>query len=195
MSRALIVVDVQNDFCPGGSLAVAGGDDVAARITDHLVVNRADYDAVVATMDWHPSPDVVAAFDHFSATPDYVHTWPPHCVEGTPGAEFHENLTLPEGTIVVRKGQRSAAYSGFEGYDERDTPLERILGDRGIDEVDVVGLATDYCVAATALDARAIGLSVRVLGRAVAGVAADTTEEAVARMRAAGIEFVDQPTG
>lgn len=188
MAKALIVVDVQNDFCPGGSLAVAGGDDVARRIGTWLVEAAGEYEVIVATMDWHPGPgDEAETFDHFSPDPDFVTTWPPHCVQGTGGANLHAALVLPNRAIVVRKGQDSAAYSGFEGRDDAGTPLAEILRRNGVDAVDIVGLATDYCVRATALDARNAGLDVRVFGRLIAGVAGDTTAAALDEMSAAGV--------
>jgi nicotinamidase/pyrazinamidase len=194
--RALVVVDVQNDFCPGGSLAVADGDRVAARISEWIGGSGAGrYELVVATMDWHPRPDRHPDFEHFAVEPDYVDTWPAHCVEGTRGAELHPLLELPEAAVVVRKGQASAAYSGFEGTDGRGTPLARLLADAGVDAIDVVGLATDYCVRATALDSRALGYDVRVLAPMVAGVAEATTEAALAELRAAGVEVIDDPGG
>jgi nicotinamidase/pyrazinamidase len=184
MARALIVVDVQNDFCPGGSLAVDGGDEVASRISTWIGSGSGDYDQVVATMDWHPAPD---GFDHFSDDPDFATTWPPHCVAGTRGAELHPDLHLPDDAIIVRKGQDSAAYSGFEGHDAAGRPLVEVLRDAGVEGVDVVGLATDHCVRATALDARREGLAVRVLPSMVAGVAPATSERAIEEMRAAGV--------
>jgi nicotinamidase/pyrazinamidase len=187
MGKALIVVDVQNDFCPGGSLAVAGGDDVASGITEFLTSKRQDYELVIATQDWHPAASMLPGFSHFSDEPDYVETWPVHCVQGTAGAEFHPRLSLPNDTRVVRKGQTSAAYSGFEGRDDHGTTLGDLLEDRGIDSVDIVGLATDYCVKATALDAQRSGLSVRVLLPLVAGVSPTTTAEALDEMRGAGV--------
>jgi nicotinamidase/pyrazinamidase len=185
--KALIVVDVQNDFCPGGSLAVGHGDEVATRISRWIESGSEHYDEVIATMDWHPSPAGGAPFAHFSDEPDYVNTWPPHCVQGTKGAALHPNLALPADSTVVRKGQHAAAYSGFEGHDEKGRSLNEILDDDRIDAVDVVGLATDYCVKATALDAKAAGLSVRVLTPLSAGVAPDSSERALAELRAAGI--------
>jgi nicotinamidase/pyrazinamidase len=187
MRRALIVVDVQNDFCPGGSLAVSGGDGVAVRINEWLRSGSEQYALVVATMDWHPPPLAQIPFAHFSDDPNYVDTWPPHCVQGTYGARLHRSLSLPDGAVVVRKGQTAAAYSGFEGCDEHGTGLAEILRRDGIDAVDVVGLATDYCVRATALDAGAQGLSVRVLANMVAGAAPVSTEHAFEEMHAAGI--------
>jgi nicotinamidase/pyrazinamidase len=192
MGKALIVVDVQNDFCPGGSLAVAGGDAVESGITDFLTSKRLDYALVIATQDWHPSTSLLPGFSHFSDEPNYVETWPVHCVQGTAGAEFHPGLSLPKGTRVVRKGQTSAAYSGFEGRDEHGTALADLLEDRGIDTVDVVGLATDYCVKATALDAQRSGLSVHVLLPLVAGVSPTTTGGALDEMRDAGITIDEE---
>ena len=187
MGKALIVVDVQNDFCPGGSLAVAGGDGVASGITEFLTSKRYDYALVIATQDWHPAVNQLPDFSHFSDEPDYVETWPVHCVQGTTGAEFHPGLSLPNDTRVVRKGQTSAAYSGFEGKDEHGTTLADLLEDQGIDTVDIVGLATDYCVKATAVDAQRSGLSVRVLLPLVAGVSPTTTVEALDEMKGTGI--------
>jgi nicotinamidase/pyrazinamidase len=187
VNRALIVVDVQNDFCSGGSLAVEGGDRVAARITDWLETQRDRYELIVATMDWHPASDPATDFEHFSDDPDFVHTWPPHCVQGTLGARLHENLRLREGSVIVRKGQTTAAYSGFEGHDDHGVTLAEVLRQKAIDEIDVVGLATDYCVKATALDARTAELKVRVLLPLVAGVDPDTTARSLDEMRAAGV--------
>lgn len=185
MTKALIVVDVQNDFCEGGSLAVEGGADVADLITEWIRETDTDYAVVVATADWHPSTE---GFDHFSDTPDYVDTWPPHCVQLTEGAEFHENLRLPPATRYVRKGQSSAAYSGFEGYDNLShEPLEDLLKHWGVDAVDVVGIATDYCVKATALDAARLGYSTSVLLPLTAGVAPESTQAALIDLEAAGV--------
>jgi nicotinamidase/pyrazinamidase len=191
--NALIIVDVQNDFCPGGALPVEGGDLVAERITEFLESGDQSYDLIVATMDWHPAPQSPKTFSHFSEEPDYVDSWPTHCIQGTPGAALHSGLSLPEGPVVVRKGQASAGYSGFDGHDADQVGLAEILQRRGIDLIDVVGLATDHCVKATALGAKALGLSVRVLGPLTAGVALDTTDRALDVMRAAGISIVDDP--
>lgn len=159
MKSALIVVDVQNDFCEGGTLAVTGGADVAARITDYLGRRGDTYDVIVATRDWHAAlPDTNDG--HFAAdgNPDYVTTWPVHCVAGTAGAEYHPNLVLPERTVHVVKGESRQDYSGFQGR-VVDAPagqerLTDLLLARTIAHVDVVGIATDFCVAATAIDAR-----------------------------------------
>ncbi|MFI7006788.1 isochorismatase family protein [Streptomyces sp. NPDC050145] len=193
MRRALIVVDVQNDFCEGGSLAVAGGADVAAAITDLIgQAGGGGYRHVVATRDHHIAPG-----DHFSANPDYVATWPAHCVAGTEGVGFHPNFApaVASGAIdaVFSKGAYSAAYSGFEGADENGVPLAQWLRDREISEVDVVGIATDHCVRATALDAAREGFRTHVLLDLTAGVAAPTTEAALEEMKAAGVELTGKP--
>jgi nicotinamidase/pyrazinamidase len=178
--RALIVVDVQKDFCEGGSLAVAGGAEVAAAISELLIEH--DYAHVVATQDYHVDPG-----DHFSEHPDYQDSWPPHCVVGTPGADFHPAFNPVVVEAVFRKGQYSAAYSGFEGTDEHGTTLADWLRQRGVDAVDVVGIATDYCVRATAADAVAAGFNTRVLLNLTAGVSATTTAEAIEALRAVGV--------
>jgi nicotinamidase/pyrazinamidase len=178
--RALIVADVQNDFCEGGSLAVAGGALVAQRITDLLVEH--DYSHVVATKDHHVDPG-----DHFSDNPDYQHSWPPHCVAGTSGEDFHPAFNPVLAEAVFHKGHHSAAYSGFEGHTDDGTGLEDWLRARGVDAVDVVGIATDYCVKATAADAVAAGFNTRVLLDFTAGVAPATTAEAVKSLRAIGV--------
>jgi nicotinamidase/pyrazinamidase len=180
---ALIVVDVQNDFCEGGSLAVAGGAAVAERITQHL--RDHDYEIVVATRDWHVDPG-----PHFSSTPDYRDSWPPHCVAGTEGAQFHPALDQTAIDVTVSKGRHAAAYSGFEGLTADGDPLEEALRRGGVQTVDVCGLATDYCVRATALDAVNAGFEVRLLERLSAGVAPETTTAALGEMRAAGITIV-----
>ncbi|GAA1526555.1 nicotinamidase [Streptomyces albidochromogenes] len=192
MHRALIVVDVQNDFCEGGSLAVAGGADVAAAITELIGEAPAGYRHVVATRDHHVDPG-----DHFSANPDYVHSWPVHCVAGTEGVGFHPNFApaVASGAIaaVFDKGAHAAAYSGFEGADENGTGLADWLRERGVSEVDVVGIATDHCVRATALDAVREGFTTHVLLDLTAGVAEATTERALEQMREAGVELSGKP--
>ena len=155
MAKALIIVDVQNDFCEGGSLAVEGGADTARRITSYL--SNHSYDLVVATRDSHIDPG-----DHFSQNPDYVDSWPPHCRVGTPGQNLHTHLDVRlDG--VVDKGFYAACYSGFEGMDSWGRSLETLLRCRQIVEVDVVGIATDYCVKQTALDAARLGFDTTVL--------------------------------
>ncbi|MET7546163.1 isochorismatase family protein [Streptomyces sp. NPDC005479] len=192
MHRALIVVDVQNDFCEGGSLAVAGGADVAAAITDLIGEAQAGYRHVVATRDHHVDPG-----DHFSEHPDFEHSWPAHCVAGTEGVGFHPNFApaVASGAIdaVFDKGAHAAAYSGFEGLDENGVGLARWLRDRGVTEVDVVGIATDHCVRATALDAVREGFTTHVLLDLTAGVAAATTGQAMEELRGAGVELSGKP--
>ncbi|HET7739684.1 MAG TPA: isochorismatase family protein [Mycobacterium sp.] len=183
--RALIIVDVQNDFCEGGSLAVDGGADVARKLTDLLRDHtfRADYDHVVATMDHHIDPG-----EHFSEHPDFQDSWPPHCVVGTAGADFHPAFDASAVEAVFHKGHYSAAYSGFEGAHAEDgTGLADWLRQRGVDAVDVAGIATDYCVKATAADAVAAGFTTRVLLDLTAGVSPTTTAQAVDALRASGV--------
>jgi nicotinamidase/pyrazinamidase len=183
--RALIIVDVQNDFCAGGSLAVTGGAAVAAAINDYLA-GKPGYQHVVATQDYHIDPG-----EHFSDHPDYSSSWPPHCIAGSPGAEFRPDLDTSPIEAVFRKGAHAAAYSGFEGVDENDTPLLEWMRRRGVDEVDVVGIATDHCVRRTAEDAVRAGFATRVLVDLTAAVAPDSAAAALAEMRTAGIEVVE----
>ena len=182
--RALIIVDVQNDFCEGGSLAVAGGSAVARAISERLAGDHG-YGHVVATKDFHIDPG-----GHFSDHPDYAESWPPHCVAETPGSQFHPDLDTSTVEAVFRKGAYAAAYSGFEGADDAATPLASWLRDRGVDEVDVVGIATDYCVRATAEDAARAGFATRVLVDLTAGVAPESTAGALAALREADVEIV-----
>ena len=185
--RALIIVDVQNDFCEGGSLAVAGGAAVARAISAHLTGDHG-YAHVVATKDFHVDPG-----SHFSDHPDYAASWPPHCVAGTTGADFHPDLDTSAVEAVFRKGAHAAAYSGFEGLDDSGTLLGDWLRGHGVDEVDVVGIATDYCVHATAADAARTGLKTRVLLDLTAGVAPESTAKAIEDLRAGGVELTGTP--
>ncbi|WP_031939844.1 isochorismatase family protein [Prescottella defluvii] len=183
--RALVVVDVQNDFCEGGSLAVAGGAAVAADV--NVLFAGQGYAAIVATRDHHVDPG-----PHFAEHPDFVDTWPPHCVAGTPGAEFHPALETGPIEEVFSKGEYSAAYSGFEGVSPSGESLADWLRVHDIDAVDVVGIATDHCVRATALDAATAGFRTRVLLPFTAGVSPVTVKTALTEMAAAGIELVGQ---
>jgi nicotinamidase/pyrazinamidase len=202
--RALLIVDVQNDFCEGGSLAVAGGSAVAAAITRFLASPDArQYAHVVATRDHHVDPG-----SHFSARPDYAGSWPPHCVAGTHGAEFHPALDASRIVEVFLKGENAAAYSGFEGLSSgfaahrgrsvtpvpyaAGEPLGEWLRSRGVTAVDIAGIATDYCVRTTAADAVRLGLDVRVLIDFTAGVSAETTTAAVLEMRSSGVELIGE---
>ncbi|MFC4785293.1 isochorismatase family protein [Nocardioides sp. GCM10023255] len=188
MKRALIVVDVQNDFCEGGSLPVAGGAQVAhdiAEILHHWVTKdpkAPDYAHVVATKDHHIDPGA-----HWSRDPDYVESWPVHCKVGTDGEAFHPNLDPQPFDAIFLKGDHAAAYSGFEGHTDTGAGLADWLRRHDVTHVDVCGLATDHCVRATALDAVANGFETRVLTRLCAGVAPETTEAALVAMRDAGV--------
>jgi len=183
--RALIIADVQNDFCAGGSLPVTGGDALVPAINDYLS-GQPGYQHVVATKDFHIDPD-----GHFSDRPDFSSSWPPHCVAGSSGADFHPDLDTSPIEAVFRKGAYTAAYSGFEGVDENGTPLLEWLRARGIDAVDIVGIATDHCVLRTAVDAAQAGLTTRVLLGLTAATAADSAAAALAEMRAANVELVE----
>ena len=178
--KALIITDVQNDFCEGGSLEVVGGAHVARAINEHLA--HTHYDHVVATKDFHIDPG-----SHFSDHPDYSTSWPRHCVVGTRGAEFHPDLHTDQIEAVFKKGRYEAAYSGFEGACERGIPLTDWLRQHGVDEMVVVGIATDYCVLATARDAAQAGFKTTVLTDLTAGVARETSEKALDELRSAGV--------
>lgn len=224
MSRALIIVDVQNDFCEGGSLAVDGGADLAAEISEYVEAHHGQFDHIVATQDWHIDPG-----PHFSDEPDFVDSWPRHCVAGTRGAELHPNLDTEYIQAVFRKGQYTAAYSGFEGLlapedavptgdrkagtmplagaadeaadavadeagdaeafaaDEDAIGLDDWLQSHDVEDVVVVGIATDHCVKATALDGVQAGYSVTVLRGLTVGVAEDL-DDAVAEMELGGVD-------
>ena len=183
---ALVVVDVQNDFCRGGALGVSGGDEVVPVLNRYIERFRAAGAPVFTTRDWHPPKT-----KHFKA---YGGAWPPHCVQGTPGADFHADLALPEDAVVMSKGMdpEEDAYSGFQAEDASGMPFTAILGERGAQRLWVGGLATDYCVRATALDAVREGFEVVVLGDAIRAVdiAPGDGERAIAEMRDAGVGFV-----
>ncbi|KRE84409.1 MULTISPECIES: isochorismatase family protein [unclassified Arthrobacter] len=209
MSRALIIVDVQNDFCEGGSLAVPGGAAVAGAISEYLDAHNSEYDYVVATQDWHVDPG-----SHFSDTPDFKESWPPHCVAGTRGADLHPDLDTEFIDAYFRKGQFAAAYSGFEGLlapedavptgerqagglagareslepDEDAIGLDDWLQSHDVEDVVVVGIATDYCVKATALDAVQAGYGVTVVRSLTAGIAEDL-EDTVVELELGGADI------
>ncbi len=187
MAKALLIVDVQNDFTEGGALAVAGGDNVAVEISRFLADEADGYDAVIASRDWHDADNDNGG--HFSDAPDFVDTWPPHCVAGTEGAEYDHLLSTEAVTHHVRKGQGTPAYSAFEGTTDTGQRLGELLDDLGVAEVDVVGIATDHCVRASVLDALAAGKSVRVLHDLVAGVGVDSSARALEEMKSAGAEI------
>ena len=195
MTRALIIVDVQNDFCEGGSLAVPGGAQVAADISTALATDRepaaagADrrWDHVVATKDYHIDPGA-----HFGDPPDYVDSWPPHCVVGTPGTDFHPALDTDRIEAVFTKGEHEAAYSGFQGH-AGSIGLAAWLRMHDVSDVDVVGIATDHCVRATALDATGEGFATTVLLDLTAGVADKTVKTALHQLRDAGVAMIGEP--
>jgi nicotinamidase/pyrazinamidase len=183
MTKALVVVDVQNDFCEGGSLAVTGGAAVAAGIS--VLLAGSGYAVVAATRDAHRDPE-----GHFSPNPNFATTWPVHCLVGTPGAELHPNLDTQRIDDIFDKGEWQAAYSGFEGANRDGTSLADWLRSHQVDGIDVVGIATDYCVRATALDAVAEGFDTTVLLDHTTGVAPDTVATALSDLRAAGVALV-----
>lgn len=202
MTKALIIVDVQNDFCAGGALATDRGAKVAALISEYVEDNHHRYEAVVATQDWHIDPGT-----HFSDTPDFVDSWPVHCVANTEGAEIHPNLDTDYIEAYFRKGRYEAAYSGFEGLQAPEesvmtgehepgatlddegpkTPLADWLDEHEIQDVDIVGIATDYCVLATAKDAVDAGYETRVLIDLTAPVHENKLDEIIAEMEDEGI--------
>jgi nicotinamidase/pyrazinamidase len=187
--RALVIVDVQNDFCEGGSLAVDGGTAVARAISEHLAgPDGTEYDHVVASHDFHVDPGA-----HFSAHPDYTATWPAHCVAGTVGAQFSPDLATSRIEEIFRKGAYAAAYSGFEGTSAAGSRLQDWLIERAVTDVVVVGIATDYCVRATAVDAASAGFATTVLLHLTAGASKPTTDAAIDSMRAAGVTVAGPP--
>ncbi|MEU4527885.1 isochorismatase family protein [Micromonospora ureilytica] len=188
MANALIIVDVQNDFCEGGSLAVAGGAGVAAGISRLLASEPDRWAHVVATKDYHVDPGA-----HFGDPPDFVESWPRHCVVGTTGSEFHPELDTTRVEAIFHKGEHAAAYSGFEGHADDGECLADWLRRHDVDRVDVVGIATDHCVRATALDAAREGFATTVLLELTAAVAPATTDVALRAMDGAGVIMHGQP--
>ncbi|MGC4894604.1 isochorismatase family protein [Micromonospora sp. DT31] len=188
MTNALIIVDVQNDFCEGGSLAVGGGAGVAAGVSRLLAAEPGRWDHVVATKDYHIDPGA-----HFGDPPDYVDSWPRHCVVGTAGSEFHPDLVTDRVEAVFHKGEYAGAYSGFEGHASDGQGLADWLRARGVDRVDVVGIATDHCVRATALDAAREGFRTTVLLELTAAVAPGTLDVALRALDGAGVTMVGEP--
>jgi len=185
-TTALIVVDVQNDFCEGGSLAVTGGAQVATDVA--ALIESGEYPTVVATRDHHIDPG-----SHFSENPDFVDSWPPHCVVGTAGEQLHAPLTDDLFAATFFKGEYAAAYSGFEGKSADGASLAHWLREHGITDVDVCGIATDYCVRATAIDAVREGFGVRVLAGLTAAVSADNLPQVRQDLEAAGVEVSTSP--
>ena len=191
--RALFVIDVQNDFTEGGALGVTGGAAVAADITAYLEANPGLYDLVIASRDWHDGDNDNGG--HFAAVesgadPDFVDTWPRHCVAGTPGAEYHPALDTSLIDVHVKKGQGRPAYSIFEGETDEGADLIDLLDEKGVDVVHVAGIATDYCVLASARDALDAGRDVTVLTDLVAGVAPESSAAALSELEVAGAHLM-----
>ncbi|MFD2757858.1 isochorismatase family protein [Gulosibacter faecalis] len=187
MTRALLIVDVQNDFTEGGALGCSGGGQVARDVTGYLRTHRDAYDVVVASRDWHDADNTNGG--HFAETPDFVDSWPVHCVAGTTGAEFHPDLDTSLLSDQVFKGQGKPDYSAFQGVDEQDRVLIDVLRDADVRDLDIVGIATDHCVRASALEAVSLGFNVRVFSDLCAGVAPETSAAALDELEAAGAEI------
>lgn len=193
MSRALLIVDVQNDFTEGGALGVSGGVAIAKGVTKLLRDERRaeQYSLVIASRDWHdPDSDNGGHFAQPGSEPDFAGTWPPHCVRGTMGAQYHPALDIDRIDVHIRKGMGEPAYSAFEGVAGDGRSLAEVLREAGVDELDVVGIATDYCVRASALDAQELGMRVRVHGDLIAGVAPETSVAAIKELAAVGVEIL-----
>jgi nicotinamidase/pyrazinamidase len=188
MVKALFIIDVQNDFTEGGALGVEGGAAVATGIATLLAEHGDDYEFVFASRDWHDGDNDNGG--HFSEHPNFVDSWPVHCVAGTVGAEYHPAIDAERVDVHVRKGQGRPAYSIFDGQTPDESFVQAKLAELEIDAVDIVGIATDYCVRASALDALAAGLTTRVLVPLVAGVAPESSAAALDELAAAGAEIV-----
>ena len=189
MAKALLVIDVQNDFCEGGALAVVGGAAVAGKISKFL--EESSYDLVVASRDWHDADSTNSGhFAEAGTEPNYTTTWPVHCVADTPGASYHPNLDTKKIDVDIYKGQGQNGYSIFEGVTEAGESFTQLLKDKNILEVDIVGIATDHCVLASAMDSKEHGLKVRVISSLTAGVSATSTEAAIDQMVDNGIEVI-----
>jgi nicotinamidase/pyrazinamidase len=184
---ALVIIDVQNDFCPGGALAVSHGDQVVPALNRYIDKFRRSNLPIIATRDWHPEKTT-----HFKA---YGGLWPPHCIQGTQGAEFHADLALPADTVVVSSGigPDEEGYSGFEGRDDQGASLADVLRANAVERIFVGGLATDYCVKHTVLDGLKHGFKVTVLKDAIRGVnlKPEDSERAIAEMSEAGAEVAE----
>jgi len=191
MKRALLIVDVQNDFTEGGALGVGGGNAVAAGIAEMLERGDTRYDLIAASRDWHDADnDNGGHFAPEGETPDFVDNWPVHCVAGTLGAAYHPSIDINRIDVHVRKGMGIPAYSAFQGETTKGELLADVLKANGITRLDIVGIATDHCVRASALDALGEGVEVRVLSDYVAGVAPESSVAAVKEMAEAGVEIV-----
>ncbi|SCX08054.1 isochorismatase family protein [Candidatus Aquiluna sp. UB-MaderosW2red] len=191
MTKALFIIDVQNDFCEGGALACAGGAQVAKGITSYLQAKPQGYDFVIASRDWHtPNDSNGGHFPKAGDEPDFTNTWPLHCIAGEPGADYHPNLERSLIDIHIKKGQGQHGYSIFEGVTDSGERIQDLISRLRIESVDVVGIATDHCVLASSLDAKEFGLEVRVIASLTAGVGKASTEAAIDQMVDAGIKVV-----
>jgi nicotinamidase/pyrazinamidase len=186
MSRALFIIDVQNDFTEGGALGVEGGEAVAKGISRLLAQHKDAYDVIFASRDWHDADNNNGG--HFAG--DEEPDWPVHCVAGTRGAEYHDALTTRSIDFHIRKGQGKPAYSIFEGTAEDGGTVFDLLESHGVTRIDIAGLATDYCVRASALDALERGREVRIITDLVAGVAPESSRAALAELARAGADLV-----
>lgn len=183
--RALLIVDVQPTFCEGGALGVEGGNDVAERIADFVTEHEDEYAIIVTTQDWHIEPG-----EHFSDQPDFVDTWPPHGIAGSPEAELHDAIAALPFDDSVKKGQYAAAYSGFEGVSKAGDTLEEILRRADITDVDVVGIAESHCVKETALDSLDLGWHTRVIEDLTVPVSPELGAAARLEMAQAGVDEI-----
>jgi len=189
MTQALFIIDVQNDFTEGGALGVTGGAAVAAGISRYLEQHPDRYDLVFASRDWHDAGNDNGGHFATGAAPDFVSTWPVHCVAGTPGADYHPDLDTSDVDFHIHKGQGQPAYSIYEGTTTDGQSIRDLVEQHGVTDIDVVGIATDYCVRASALDAMEHGKHVRVLTDLVAGVAPVSSEAAIRELEAAGVDI------
>ncbi|KFF59100.1 amidase [Cryobacterium sp. MLB-32] len=194
MTRALFIIDVQNDFTEGGALAVVGGAAVAAGISALLAAHPQSHRHIFASRDWHTADSANGGHIALAEAPDFVTTWPVHCVAGTPGAEYHPDLVLPDRAVHIYKGQGEPGYSIFEGRNGEGDTLGATLALRGVTDVDIVGIATDHCVRASALDALEHGQHVRVFTDLIAGVDEAASRAALAEMAHMGAVLVESTT-
>ena len=191
MTRALFIIDVQNDFTEGGVLGVEGGAALAGAVTELLANHRGDYDLVAASRDWHAGDSDNGGHFAGDEDPDFATTWPVHAVAGTPGAEYHPALDVDVIDVHIRKGQGVPAYSIYEGTDDAGASISEVLTAHGTTDIDVVGIAIEHCVRASALDALEHGQRVRVFTDLVAGLAAETSGNTLAELGHAGVVITE----
>ena len=188
--RALLAVDIQTDFCEGGALGVKGGGALARRVSEYLEKNRSRYKMVVASRDWHSREgDNGGHFAVGDEKPDFLTTWPPHCIEDSPGADYHSAFSQTRITHHILKGQGSPGYSMFDGVDEEGRPLRAVLEGANISTVELVGIATEYCVRATAIDAIRNGYSVCIIRELVAPISLESGDLTLQELQLAGVSI------